>query len=187
MSFLAAGSGSPAVGDLEGLLAGPGQVVFRDDAARLSVVVADPWRADALLAEFAQRGLGGEIVTGTAGELSARTAFDPVLRPTASRWARGSVKAPPPGFRLDGARLRTWALAAGITDSVGYVLRLGPSDVAVWRPMGVALRAAGLSGTYVGPRARGPGYRLVGGRRLARLREFVGEPPPGAPISDWPA
>ena len=34
--------------------------------------------------------------------------------------------------------------------------------------------------------ADGPAYRIVGQRRLARLRELVGEPPPDVPAEAWP-
>jgi len=44
----------------------------------------------------------------------------------------------------------------------------------------------GISGALVGPRAGGPAYRVVGQRRLHRLRELVGDPPPGVPDTDWP-
>lgn len=49
--------------DLEGLLAGPGQVVRLGGTARISVVVDQEWRARALLAEFARRGLTGSGAT----------------------------------------------------------------------------------------------------------------------------
>jgi hypothetical protein len=39
----------------------------------------------------------------------------------------------------------------------------------------------------VGPRADGPAYRIVGQRRLNRLRELVGDAPAGAEPTDWPA
>ncbi|MGH3727183.1 MAG: hypothetical protein ACRDTU_00345 [Micromonosporaceae bacterium] len=46
-------------GDLAGLLAGPGQIVRLGGTARVSVVVAEQWRARTLLAEFAERGVTG--------------------------------------------------------------------------------------------------------------------------------
>lgn len=56
--------------DLEGLLAGPGQVVRMGGTARISVVVDDAWRARTLLAEFARRGLAatGERTSAATGE-----------------------------------------------------------------------------------------------------------------------
>ncbi|HEX2419092.1 MAG TPA: hypothetical protein VHJ83_13390, partial [Micromonosporaceae bacterium] len=54
--------------DLEGLLAGPGQVVRMGGTARISIVVDESWRARTLLAEFARRGLAatGERTTASA-------------------------------------------------------------------------------------------------------------------------
>jgi hypothetical protein len=48
-------------------------------------------------------------------------------------------------------------------------------------------RAAG-AGTEAGHGrgTDGPAYRVTGRRRLARLAELVGEPPPGAESADWP-
>lgn len=69
--------------DLEGLLAGPGQVVRMGGTARISVVVDEAWRAHTLLAEFARRGLAatGErtragSTAGTAAGSTAGTAAD---------------------------------------------------------------------------------------------------------------
>ena len=44
---------------------------------------------------------------------------------------------------------------------------------AAWGAVGAALSAAGIAGVLVGPRAAGPAYRIVGQRRLGRLRELV--------------
>jgi hypothetical protein len=54
--------------DLEGLLAGPGQVVRMGGTARISVVVDEAWRAHTLLAEFAQRGLTATGERTTVGD-----------------------------------------------------------------------------------------------------------------------
>jgi hypothetical protein len=56
----------------------------------------------------------------------------------------------------------------------------------VWEPAGAALAGMGIAGTFVGPRAGGPAYRITGRRRSARLREYVGEAPAEAPPTDWP-
>jgi hypothetical protein len=48
------------------------------------------------------------------------------------------------------------------------------------------MSAAGVAGAFVGPRAGGPAYRVVGLRRLQRLRELVGDPPAAVPAADWP-
>jgi len=39
---------------------------------------------------------------------------------------------------------------------------------------------------FIAPDAGGPAYRIVGLRRITRLAELVGEPPPGAPPDEWP-
>jgi hypothetical protein len=108
------------------------------------------------------------------------------------------VKHPPGDFTLDGRRLRLWVIAAGRPDgNQAYFLRLGPSDATrlpdfvasgepVWDKVGGALAAAGLPAVLLGPRAGGPGYRIVGRRRLARLAELIGEPPSQAPPDEWP-
>lgn len=183
LSFFTAGMRPPEVDDLEGILAGPGQAVRRGDRARLSVRVDAEWRADALIEACAERGLAARREEG--GDLVVQTVFSRELLELAHRWLRGAVKAPPTGFVLDGARLRLWALAAGTAGHGGYLLRLGPSDPTAWPAVGGALAAAGVPAVFVGPRADGPGYRVVGRRRLARLRELVGDPVAGAD-GDWP-
>jgi hypothetical protein len=187
LSFFTAGTQPPSVADLEGLLLGTGQIVRIGGTARLSVVVpGDDWRTDALLVAYADRGLHGERAAAIEGQLSVRTPFSRQLLPVAQRWARGAMKAIPPRWLLDGPRLRMWAISAGQRDAHGYLLRLAPSDPGVWEQAGAALAAAGLAATFLGPRGGGPGYRIVGRRRLARLREYVGDPPSGAATPDWP-
>jgi hypothetical protein len=186
LSFFTAGAQPPAVADLEGLLLGTGQIVRIGGTARLSVVLGDAWRTEAVLVAYADRGLHGERVDTVDGQVSVRTPFSRQLLPIAERWARGATKAMPQRFLLDGPRLRLWAIAAGHTDDHGYILGLAASDALVWEPAGAALAAAGLAGTFLGVRGGGPGYRVVGRRRLTRLREYLGDPPPGAPDAGWP-
>ena len=186
LSFFTAGALPPSVDDLEGLLAGPGQLVRRGEEARIGVLVPEAWRARALLAAFDERGLGGERTVTVDGLAGVRTAFSPALAPVAGRWTRGARTLPPDGFTLDGPRLRLWAVAAGRGDAYGYALALGGTDDAAWLAIGSALHEAGVPGTLIGPRAGGPAYRITGGRRLRRLRELIGEPPPGAEPGDWP-
>ena len=187
LSFFSAEARPPSVDDLEGLLAGPGQVVRRDGLARVSVVVAEPWRVDALAAALADLGFEPETAPSSDGSgTTVRTPFSPALLPLALRWTSGAVTLPPVGFVLDGRRLRWWALAAGRPDAGGYALGLGQNDDAAWSAVGAALAAAGVPGTFLGPRADGPAYRVVGRRRLARLRELVGDPPEGWPPEAWP-
>jgi hypothetical protein len=173
----------PAIADLQGLLAGPGQAVRRNGTARLSVIVAEPWRADALLAEFAERGLAGDTAPDGAA-LTVRTEFSPRLAQIAAMWLRGAVKRPPDGFAFAGPSLRAWVIAAGSPAPGGYLLRLAPTDEPAWSAIGSALAAGGLPATFVGVRADGPGFRITSRRRLTRLRELIGEPPANA--TDWP-
>jgi hypothetical protein len=186
LSFLTAGVRPPAIADLEGLLLGAAQVVRLGGTARLSVLVEPSWRVAELLTAFTERDLRGEAVPGEEGAISVRTPFSRSLLPLAERWVSGAVKAVPAGFVLDGSRLRLWAIGAGRRDEHGYLLRVSPHDPAVWDPAGSALARLGITGTFVGPRAGGPAYRITGRRRSARLREYVGDAPAGAVDGDWP-
>ena len=78
-------------------------------------------------------------------------------------------------------------MADGRAGPAMYTLLLGPKDQPAWAPVGAALATAGVPGMLVGPRADGPAYRIVGTRRLNRLRELVGEAPAGASLTEWPA
>lgn len=190
LSFFSAGTRPPAYADLDGVLAGPGQVVRRGATARVSVVLVEPerWRLTALTSELAALGLVAEVVaTGGRDATAVRTPFVAELAPLAARWTAGAAKRTPAGFRLDGAALRWWCLAAGRTDPTGFLLVLDPADEPSWPAVGAALAAAGVPGTLLGPRAEGPAYRVLGARRLTRLRELVGPPPAGAGPADWPA
>jgi len=185
LSLFAVEMRAPALADLQGLLAGPGQAVRRDGAARLSVIVAEQWRVAALLAEFAARDLSGDEGAADGEGVVVGTEFSSRLAPVAAHWLRGAVKQPPTGFVLDAGSLRLWAIAAGVAcEGPGYLLRLGPTDESTWSAIGATLAAAGLPATFVGVRADGPGFRITSRRRLARLRELVGDPPPDA--TDWP-
>jgi hypothetical protein len=186
LSLFTAGLRPPAVTDLEGLLCGPAHLVQRDDGARISVVVTEQWRAEALQADLAVLSLDGGVQPAAAGGVSVRTPFDPRLLPLARRWTRGAHVAPPPDLVLDGGRLRWWLTSAGSPDPVGWLLRLNPTQQQIWATAGAALAAAGLSGVFLGPRGDGPAYRLTGKRRLSRLRELVGDPPASAPPDAWP-
>jgi len=186
MSLFSAAAREPRVGDLDGLLAGPGQVVRRGATARISVVVSAGWRVAALTDELALLGITAEHDDAEPGSTTVRTPWLAELRGVADAWTAGAVKRPPAGWELDGARLRWWCLAAGSGQPGLYSLALGLSDEPAWQPIGAALAASGVPGVLVGPRADGPAYRIVGQRRLARLRELVGDPPGGVPDAAWP-
>jgi hypothetical protein len=187
LSLFAAAAREPALGDLEGLLAGNGQVVRRDASARLSVVVEDAWRAEILAAQLAELfGMTAEVGPAETGT-TVGTPWCAELRPIADGWSRGAVKRPPDGWVLDGSRLRWWCLAAGHQGANMYTLALGASDEHAWVSVGSALAVAGVPGALVGPRADGPAYRIVGRRRLVRLLELVGDRPSGVPEDAWPA
>jgi hypothetical protein len=190
LSLFSAAAREPRVSDLEGLLAGSGQVVRRGDVARISVVVPAGWRAEALLAEMSALGHVAELDRSEPGGIAVRTPWLPELRGIADAWTLGAVKVPPTGWTLDGARLRWWCLSEGCTTGASggtmYTLALGPNDEPAWLAVGAALAAAGVAGVLVGPRADGPAYRIVGQRRLMRLRELVGDPPAGVPEDGWP-
>lgn len=186
LSLFGAASREPALGDLEGLLAGNGQVVRRGASARISVVVEDAWRVDVIAAELQSAlGLTAEIGPSETGT-TVGTPWLGQLRRVADEWTRGAVKSPPAGWVLDGPRLRWWALAAGRAVGGMYTLALGASDEPAWVAVGSALSTAGVPGVLVGPRADGPAYRIVGRRRLGRLLELIGERPDGVPDEGWP-
>lgn len=181
-----------SVRDLDGILCGPGQLSVRGAAARVSVVVGEPWRAAALLAELAERALTGEATAvdlgGGPARTSVRTDFEARLGPLAARWSGRAGKVVPADLVLDEARLRLWCLAAGSPrGGGGWWLALGPHDPDSWAPVGAALAAAGLTAALVGPRVSGPAYRLTGVRRLGRLAELVGPVPAGCPPGGWPS
>lgn len=191
LSLFSAAAREPRITDLDGLLAGGGQVVRRGSTARISVVVDAGWRRDALVGQLASLGVAAESEPAQREDGSAatavRTPWLAELRPVADAWSRGAVKLPPPHWQLDGARLRWWCIAGGVAAAAMYSLALGPHDERAWPAVGAALAAAGIPGLLVGPRADGPAYRIVGRRRLSRLRELVGDPPAGVAAGDWPA
>jgi hypothetical protein len=187
LSLFGATAREPALTDLEGLLAGNGQVVRRGGEARVSVVVAPQWRVDVLAGAIHELfGVAPEITSAEAGS-AVGTPWLAELRSMADSWSRGAIKHPPPGWTLDGSRLRWWCLSSGQRTAGMYTLALGPNDQHAWLAVGSALALAGVPGALVGPRADGPAYRIVGRRRLARLVELVGERPAGVPDAAWPA
>lgn len=200
LSIFGAEARAPTPLDLEGLLAGAGQVTRIGGTARVSIVVDEDWRAAALQVECSLRGLASIREPSTVeGHIAFRTAYASALAPLGGRWLRGAVKHPPDGFALDGRRLRLWTIAAGSVDAGrAFLLRLGAGDAAgapgrpagedqpVWDAVGRALAAMGLPAVLLGPRASVPAYRIIGRRRVGRLAELIGEPPRQAPPGSWP-
>lgn len=198
LSLLAADATPAGLDDLEGPLCGTGHVVRgiggNAGKARVSVLVDDAWRVSALEARLAELDLlepARPAATPTRPDaVSVRTCFDERLLPLVARWTRGATPVAPPDLHLDGPRLWWWAVSSGTGDrgsgGRGFRLRLAASAPERWAPVGAALAEVGVAGIFLGPRADGPAYRLVGTRRLRRLADLVGGIPPGAPPSAWP-
>ncbi|MBQ1049608.1 hypothetical protein KBX50_14185 [Micromonospora sp. C51] len=184
--FFGAETGEPSVADLAGLLAGPGEVHRMGGTARLSVVVEAAWRVHVLIAELAQRGVRSSWAPTEDQRYAVRTAYTRTIVPLAAAWLRGPTQHPPPGFQLDGRRLRLWLAAAGVADPPDFLLHLGGSDPARWAAVGAALATAGLTGELVEVAPGGPAYRIAGRRGTQRLAELVGERPPASPPLAWP-
>ncbi|WP_375493506.1 hypothetical protein [uncultured Jatrophihabitans sp.] len=190
-SLFGAAAAQPSVDDLDGLLLAGGQWVRSGAGARLSVVVADRWRADALHDAFAERGVAttpdDAVVEANSG-FGVRTAFGPELIARAARWTRGSRQGLPPDFQLAAGSLRLWALAAGRPDDVGYLLTTAGVDDATHRTAGAQLARLGVAAVSVSRRGSRDhrGWRVTSGRRLRRLIELLGPAPSGGAAS-WPA
>ncbi|MFV2101929.1 hypothetical protein [Micromonospora sp. LOL_024] len=185
--FFGAETGEPSVVDLAGLLAGPGEVQRMGGTARLSVVVDAAWRVHVLVGELAQRGVRASWAATEDHRYAIRTAYTRTIVPLAAAWLRGPTQHPPPGFQLDGRRLRLWLVAAGVAEPPDFLLRLGGSDAQRWSVVGAALARAGLAGDLVEPGPGGATYLIRGRRRTLRLAELVGERPAAAPMAAWPS
>lgn len=184
-SLFGAAATAPALDDLDGLLLAGGHWVRTAESARLSVVVSQPWRADALVESFGTLRLAGaDAVVAAEGGLGVRTAFAAELVPAALRWTRGANEEPPAGFVLTAGGLRLWAIAAGRGDDLGYLLATAAPDDARHRAGGAQLARLGLAAVSIGVRG-GPGWRVTSAKRVRRLAELLGEAPDGAG-SDWP-
>ena len=184
-SLFGAEAAAPELADLDGVLLAGGHWARSTTGARLSVVVTDQWRADALAAAFVERGVGGDdaIVTAASG-FGVRTAFTPGLAEHAARWTRGANVGLPAGFRLSAGGLRLWAIAAGRRDEAGYLLATPEPDDALHRAAGAQLARLGVTAVSLGKRG-GPGWRVTSAKRLRRLIELLG-PPPGGAEEAWP-
>lgn len=172
--------------DLAGLLCGPGQIVRfgAGDQARISIVLHDPARAQAVTATCAAVGVRMEQVLTESGATALRTAFRCDLVELARAWSRGAVKAVPNGWQLDGATLRLWALSAGWADERGgYLLALDPHAPQTHLPLIAAATRLGVPPARVGGV---PALRISGTRRVQRLVELVGPVPPRVATEAWP-
>ncbi|PPK65777.1 hypothetical protein CLV40_11237 [Actinokineospora auranticolor] len=188
MSFFSAEACRPRVADLAGLLCGPGRtVVFAGTTARLLLPVGAHWRANALVRACAERGVTAEVTAcDQTGAPTMRTAFRADLAPLAGAWGTDLAKSVPVGFAPDGAVLRMWVLAVGRWQDGTYLLPLDGAAPGTHEPLRAALARAGLPAAMYTTGDGDPALRLVGRRRLARLRELVG-PPAGPGCADqWP-
>jgi hypothetical protein len=181
LSFFSAESVPPAVADLTGILAAPGQVVVvgvgDEQAARLSVVVDRLWRAEALAEMIAEAGLQPELARTDENTPLVRTAVDVRLMPIAVQWTRGAVKTVPPQWLPGPRELRAWTLAAGSPEADRYLLGLDPHAPDTHSALASAMMRVGIAPTLIGTRGAHPALRISGRRRLSRLVENVGEPP----------
>ncbi|HYS38583.1 MAG TPA: hypothetical protein VEO01_23440 [Pseudonocardiaceae bacterium] len=190
LSFYSAEATVPRVADLAGTLCGPGQAIGfgAGAAARLSVVLGQRWRAVALAAACAERGIDAGVTGADDGRHLVRTAFRADLVELARTWSRpGPGKSVPDRFVFNGVTLRLWALVAGRWSESGYLLGLDPDGQQTYRPLVTALVRAGVSPALLTDADGSPVLRVSGGRRLARLVELVGAAPPGVSGHDWPA
>lgn len=186
-SLFGAAVAEPLLDDLGGVLLAGGHWVRSAGTARLSIVVADRWRADALAAEFAVRGVAAPDEDATVpaeGGWGVRTAFTVELEPHAAAWTRGANEGPPAGFELAAAGLRLWAIAVGRADEAGFLLATAEPDDAVHRAGGAQLSRLGVAAASVAQRG-GPGWRVTSLKRVRRLVELVGAAPVGAG-NNWP-
>jgi hypothetical protein len=191
LSFFSAESVPPAVSDLTGMLAAPGQVIVVGSpevrGARLSVVVDQAWRAEALAEMITEAGLQPEISRTEESTPLVRTGVDARLLAMAGDWTRGAVKTVPPQWLPGPRELRVWTLAAGSPDADRYLLGLDPHAPDTHSPLASALMRVGIAPTLIGTRGTRPALRISGRRRLSRLVENVGEPP-DVPVAlvHWP-
>ena len=185
-SLFGAEAADPLVQDLDGLLLAGGDWVRieHDSAARLSVLVDQGWRAAALQDEFRARGLASDTAEAPGGLIAVRSEFSERLGSHAGRWTKGASRRPPAELALSASGLRLWTIAAGRADEAGFLLATDP-DGALHRAAGGQLARLGVTAVDVGSRA-GPGWRVTSAKRLRRLAELIGEPPPGCG-PDWPA
>jgi hypothetical protein len=203
LSLFSADIVEPQPADLGGLLAAHGQIAMDAAGARLSVLLDTAWRAEALLRECLVRDIAARVIsvddvsdtdktgvpawTPTGREALLRTERSPELGPLAAAWTRGAVKSVPDRLDLSAGLLRCWVLVAGRPDEAGFLLGLDPHAPDTHEPLAAACARAGIAGSFIGVRGGGPGIRVVGYRRISRLAELLGSPPPGSPRGVFPS
>ncbi|MFT3716671.1 MAG: hypothetical protein QM774_12225 [Gordonia sp. (in: high G+C Gram-positive bacteria)] len=187
LSLFSADTEEPAIDDLAGLLAAQGQSVHTPDGARVSVVVADVWRAEAIAADIAASGLAAEAETSDEGTPIARTEVTPRLTALHRDWTTGAMKSVPDGWTPSPRALRFWVLASGRPEGIHYVLGLDPHAPDTHGALATALMRVGIAPTLVGSHGHQPSLRITGRKRRARLLESVGGAPAGAAAqAAWP-
>lgn len=195
LSLFSADLTPPQLADLGGLLAAHGQLAAGPEGVRLSILLADPWRAAALLREYRVRDVPAQVAVpdGPGGDpaddqqdVLLSTERTPLLAPLAAAWTRGAVKAVPRDIVLTAGFLRCWTLAAGRPAEIGFLLGLDPHAPDTHEPLAAACAAAGLAGSLLGVRGGRPAVRIVGYRRCSRLTEMIGTPPHEAPAGAFP-
>jgi hypothetical protein len=186
-SLFGAAAAAPCLDDLDGVLLGGGHWVRVGPNARLSAVVADRWRAEALHVAFDERGVGEPVdpIVSAEGGWAVRTAVVAALVPGAAKWTRGANQGPPAGFVVSAGGLRLWALTAGRFDETGYLFATAEPDDAIYSAAGAQLSRLGLAAVSLTARGGGPGWRITSVKRLRRLAELLGEVPDGAGNA-WP-
>jgi hypothetical protein len=185
-SLFGAEAADPLIEDLDGLLLAGGDWVRAEGhaAARLSVLVSDEWRAQALAAELFDRQLDSDTAAAPGGLIAVRSELSDLLVAPAARWTRGASLRLPSDLVLSASGLRLWAIATGRADDLGYLLGMAEPDGEVHRAGGSQLARLGVAAVDVGVRG-GPGWRVTSAKRLRRLAELVGEAPPGSG-DNWP-
>ncbi|WP_020109853.1 hypothetical protein [Nocardia sp. 348MFTsu5.1] len=187
LSMFSAETDEPSIDDLAGVLATTGQIAVSTQGARVSVVVADDWRARALAEEFERCGVAAEVSLSPEGSPLVGTATTPELDDLYRAWTKGAIKTMPPNWVPGPRALRLWVIAAGRRDAERYVLGLDPHAPESHGSLATAVMRAGIAPTLVGTRGANPALRIAGKRRLSRLIESIGEPPDiSGAAAHWP-
>ena len=148
LSLFSADARPARLGDLAGLLCGPGRITRFGDGltARISVDVTDAARAAAVRSAAAPFGITFDPgARGCAGR-ELRTAYRRDLAGLALAWTDARrAKNVPAAFQLDGAGLRLWAVTGGRPDGRGgFVLPLDPAAPQTHGPLIAAATRLGL-------------------------------------------